>query len=413
MQAEIIAVGSELLTAQRVDTNSLWLTDQLNALGVDVVRKSVVGDDRERLAGAIREALARVPILILSGGLGPTEDDLTRDAVAQALGRKLLLSDELLNGLTARYERMGRKMAEVNKRQAYLVEDAEALKNPNGSAPGQWLDIGDDGIQRSIMLLPGPPRELKPMFETECLPRLRERLPRRSLSARVYRVAGMPESDLDQLIAPTYTQYANPVTTILAAAGDVQIHLRAFSDDVTEADRLTTELGAKIEALLGDRIYARSLDPIEVIVGAMLVERGATLAVAESCTGGLLGGQLTSVPGASNWFLGGFLVYGTAMKTRLLGLDEPMVMRYGVVSEEVANAMADSARDRTGATYAISVTGEAGPESATPGIEPGTVWIGIATPTGVSAKRFRFPGNRDIVRGFAVQTALNLLRLSL
>lgn len=409
MNAEIIAVGSELLTSQRLDTNSLWLADQLNLLGVDLSQKCVVGDDRDRLAAAIHAALERSPIVILCGGLGPTEDDLTREAAAQALHRRLLLSDEILNALTARYERLGRKMADTNKRQAFLIEGAEKLDNPNGSAPGQWIDLPG----RMLMLLPGPPRELMPMFEAHCLPRLRERLPRRVLRTRFFRVAGMPESDLDQLIAPAYKPYSNPTTTILATTGDIQIHLRSFCDTEDEAERLVSELGAKIEALLGNRIYSRNGDSLEATVGGTLASRGATLAVAESCTGGLLGGKLTQVPGSSKWFLGGFLVYGLAMKTRLLGLDEKLVSRHGVVSEAVAKAMADSARDRTGATYALSVTGEAGPESATAGIDPGTVWIGVATPAGISAKMFRFPGNRDMVRGFAVQTALNLLRLNL
>jgi nicotinamide-nucleotide amidase len=409
MTAEIIAVGSEMLTPQKVDTNSLWLTDQLNLLGVDVTQKSVIGDDQNRLAAAIAAALDRTPLVLLTGGLGPTEDDLTREATAQALNCALIHDPAILDAIESRFASFGRKMAPINKRQAFLVEGAERLDNPNGTAPGQWLAF--EG--RMLALLPGPPGEMKPLFLSQVLPRLQVLLPPRALRTRFYRVAGMGESDVDQLIAPVYKPYENPVTTILAAAGDIQIHLRSFCATKDEAEALVAELGAKIEALLGNRIYSRNGDPLEAALGVLLRERKATLAVAESCTGGLLGGRITEAPGSSAWFLGGFQVYGRAMKTRLLGLDEKLVEKEGVVSEAVAIAMAESARDRTGATYALSVTGEAGPESATPGIEPGTVWIGIATPDGVEAKLHRFPGNRARVRAFAVQSALNLLRLRL
>jgi len=409
MNAEIIAVGSELLTPERVDTNSLWLTQRLNELGVEVTQKSVLGDDRDRLAGAITGALQRVPLLILTGGLGPTEDDITREAVAQALHRRLLFSAEICQWIEEIFTSRGRKMAETNKRQAFLIEGAEMLPNPNGTAPGQWLDLPGG----AVIILPGPPREMRPMFEDSCLATLRERLPKLHIRTRFYRVAGIGESDLDAMIAPIYKPYANPVTTILAAEGDIQVHLRARGDTAEAADALAGELGEKILAELGERVYSTNGDPLETVVGQVLRARGATLAVAESCTAGLLGGRITEAPGASAWFLGGFQVYGTAMKTRLLGLDEKRVAEHGVVSEAIAIAMADSARDRTGATYALSVTGEAGPDSATPGIEPGTVWIGLASPEGVAAKRFLFPKGRQRVRKFAVQTALNMLRQQL
>jgi nicotinamide-nucleotide amidase len=409
MNAEIIAVGSEMLTPQRIDTNSLWLTECLNDLGVEVTQKTIIGDDRERLAAAIAASLGRVPLLILSGGLGPTEDDVTREAVAQALHRRLLFSQEICDWISDLFQLRGRKMAEINKRQAFLVEGAERLDNPNGTAPGQWIDLSGG----MLLMLPGPPRELKPMFTESCLPRLQQRLPKLYLRTRFYRVAGMGESDLDALISPIYKPYENPATTILAAEGDVQIHLRARANSEEAAEALVAEVGEKILAELGDRAYSTNGDPMEVVVGSLLKQRGATLAVAESATGGLLGGRITDVPGSSQWFVGGFQVYGTAMKTRLLGLDEKLVSEHGVVSEAVAKAMADSARDRTGATYALSVTGEAGPESASPGVEPGTVWIGVATPDGVEARRFQFFGGRQRVRAFAVQTALNMLRLKL
>jgi nicotinamide-nucleotide amidase len=403
-EAEIIAVGTELLGVQRVDTNSLFITDQLNALGVEVRRKMVVGDDRNLLTASIREALDRVEIVILTGGLGPTEDDLTRDAVAAATGRKLIFRDDLRDAIAERFQRMNRKMAEINLRQAYGVEGADALPNPNGTAAGQWLEHQN----RVVVLLPGPPHEMRAMFLDQCVPRLTNRLPAQVIRTRFYRVAGMGESDLDQLIAPVYTKYTNPVTTILAAPSDIQIHLRARCATAEEAEALLAEVGPPIEALLGDRIYSRNGDSLEAVVGAML--RDATLSVAESCTGGLLGQRITSVAGSSKYFVGGFLVYSDSMKEQLLGVDRHLIDAHTAVSEEVACAMAEGARKRTGSTYAVSVTGEAGPESAS-GAPVGTVFIAVAGPYQTTeARRLQLPGDRARVRIFAAQAALDFLR---
>ena len=407
--AEIIAVGSELLTPQRIDTNSLFITDELNALGVEVQRKLIVGDDRPLLTAAIRDALARVQIVILSGGLGPTEDDVTRDAVAAAIGRKLVFSEEQRARLEERFRKFNRAMAENNLRQAYLVEGAEAVPNPRGTAPAQWIEI--DG--RVIMMLPGPPGELKPLFTTECVPRLQRLLPEQVIRTRFYRVAGMGESDLDHLIAPVYTKYTNPVTTILAGAGDIQIHLRARSATAEEAEKLLEEVGPPIEALLGDRIYSQNGDLLETVIGKKLRAGGSTLSVAESCTGGLIGERITAIAGSSDYFVGGFLVYTDAMKTTLLGVDPALIASHTAVSEEVAVAMALGARERTGSTYALSVTGEAGPESAT-GQPIGTVFAGFAGPNSVTdVRRFNSPGDRNRVRTLAAQYTLDFLRRKL
>jgi nicotinamide-nucleotide amidase len=403
MNAEIIAVGSELLTPGRIDTNSLHLTGQLNSLGVEVVYKCVVGDDRARLTDAVRLAAGRGEIVILSGGLGPTEDDVTRDAAAAALGRGLSFRPEIAAAIEARFRRMGRAMAEINLRQAYVIDGAEVLPNPHGTAPGQWVEDGG----RVVVLLPGPPRELEPMFESECLPRLARLVPPLAIRTRVYRVAGMPESDLDQLIAPAYQPYANPATTILAAPGDIQIHLRARCPTAAEAEALLAELGGKIEALVGERIYSTAGEPLEKVVGDLLRARGHTLAVAESCTGGLLGERLTSVPGSSDYFLGGFLVYTQAMKKALLDVDDEPV------SAPAAEALAAGALRRTGATWALSVTGIAGPGGGQDDRPVGTVFIGLAGPGGACSLPSRFLGDRARVRALAAQTALDLLRRKL
>ena len=403
--AEIIAVGSELLTPQRLDTNSLFLTEQLNGLGVEVRRKVIVGDDRALLTAAVHDALIHAEIVLLTGGLGPTEDDVTRDAVAAALGRTLVFSADLRDRLEERFRRFHRRMAENNLRQAYLVEGAEALPNARGTAPGQWIET--DG--RLILLLPGPPGELKPLFADICVPRLQRRLPAQVIRTRLYRVAGMGESDLDHLISPVYSKYSNPVTTILAGAGDIQVHLRARCATGEEAERLLAEVGPPIEELLGNRLYSRNGESLEAVLGTMLRQRAATLSVAESCTGGMLGERITGVPGSSDYFVGGFLVYTDRIKTELLGVDPALIERHTSVSEEVARAMAEGARSRTGSTYAISVTGEAGPESST-GAAVGTVFMGFAGPQGTDVRRAQFPGDRARVRALATQTALDFLR---
>jgi nicotinamide-nucleotide amidase len=406
MNAEIIAIGSEMLSGERVDTNSLYLTRELNQLGVEVVTKCVIGDDRDRLSAQVRQSMGRSAILILSGGLGPTEDDVTRDAVAQALDRKLIFDTGIADWLAQRFAAAKRKMAEVNKRQAYVIQGADVLSNDRGTAPGQWLE--ESGAV--AILLPGPPHELKSMFERHCLPRLARIVPKQAIRTLFLRVAGMGESDLDQLIAPVYKKYENPVTTILAAAGDIQIHLRARCSTEAEAEALLAEVGGPVELLLGDRIYSRNGDPLEVVVGELLRAMHATVSVAESATGGMLGERFTSVPGSSEYFTGGFITYNNAMKMELLGVSPETLAEHGAVSKETAEAMALGARRRTNSTYALSITGVAGPESGDEKVPKGTMYVGLADAAGTTSLRRQFLGDRQRVRTFAVQMALDLLR---
>ena len=407
---EIIAVGSELLTPDRLDTNSLYLTEQLNGIGVEVRRKSIIGDDRARLAAEVHAALLNSEIVILTGGLGPTEDDVTRDSVAAALGRQLIFRHDLLDQLMERFKRLNRKMADNNRRQTFLVEGAEPLPNPRGTAPGQWIEVGKGTDGRLVILLPGPPHELKAMFAAECMPRLARRLPPQAIGTRFYRISCMGESDLDQLISPVYKPFENPVTTVLAGLGDIQVHLRARATTAEEAERLLQQVAPRIEQLLGDRIYSRDGSPLEAVVGTMLRERSATVSVAESCTGGMLGERLTSVAGSSDYFLGGFLVYAERLKTELLGIDPALIAQHSLVSEPVAETMALQARARTGSTYAVSITGEAGPESATKA-PVGTVVVGIAGPDGgATARSYNLFGDRNGIRARAATWALDDLR---
>lgn len=409
MNAEIIAVGTELLTPQRVDTNSLYLTAELNDFGVEVITKCVIGDDRERLADAIRRALSRSQIVILSGGLGPTEDDLTRESAGDALDRKLVYHPEITQQLEQRFAQMKRRMVELNKRQAFVIAGADILPNDRGTAPGQWIE--DSG--RHVVLLPGPPHELKAMFERQCRPRLARIVPRQVIRTLVLRVAGMPESDLDQLISPVYKKYANPVTTILANAGEIQIHLRAHGETEAETKALLAEVSAPIELLLGDRCYSRNGQSLEEVIGQALRERQATLSVAESCTGGLLGERLTAIPGSSAYFLGGFITYSNRMKMEFLGVSEEIIAQHGAVSHETAEAMALGARRRTGSTIGAAITGIAGPEGGSQAKPVGTVYVGVADPTGCQVLHRQFIGDRARIRQFASTMALDLIRRKL
>jgi nicotinamide-nucleotide amidase len=406
MNAEIIAIGSEMLTPERVDTNSLWLTAELNKLGVEVVNKCVIGDDRARLADQVRRSMSRTAILIISGGLGPTEDDVTREAVAMALDRKLSYNLEVAAWLEQRFAAAKRTMAEINKRQAFVIEGADVLPNDRGTAPGQWLE--ESGAV--AMLLPGPPHEMKAMFERQCLPRLSRIVPKQVIRTLFLRVANMGESDVDQLIAPVYKKYENPATTILAAAGDIQLHLRARCATEAEAEALLAEVGGPIELLLGDRIYSRNGDPLEAVVGELLHSRDATVSVAESATGGMLGERITSAPGSSAYFVGGFITYNDAMKMELLGVSPEILKEHGAVSQEAAEAMAQGARRRTKSTYALSVTGAAGPEPGSEKVPKGTMYVGLADAAGTVVVHKQFLGDRQRVRSFTVQLALDLLR---
>lgn len=412
MRAAIIAVGSEMLTPSRIDTNSLFLTEKLNHFGIELSQKMVIGDHAGELEAGIRYCLEHVQLLIITGGLGPTGDDLTRECTAAAVGRELYMNEDALARIEARFASMNRTMAPNNRQQGMVIEGAEVLPNPNGTAPGQWLALPH---HQYLVLLPGPPGELKPMVEQHLLHRIEVILPPLALATVTFRLTGMGESDLDALIGPVYKPYTNPVTTILAKAGDLTVHLRAQTSSQAESDQLVAELGSKIEALLGNKIYSYDGSPLEVVVLSKLAERNESLAVAESLTAGMLGARFGSVPGASKNFLGGFLTYTDDQKHNLLGVSRETLAAHTAVSEATALEMAVGARARTGASWAVSLTGYAGPDGGTEADPVGTTYIAIAGPDGYQkAHRFRYPiGDRDRIRQFAVQSSLNLLRLAL
>jgi nicotinamide-nucleotide amidase len=413
VNAEIIAVGSELLTPFRTDTNSLYLTGQMNRLGIPIIFKSVVGDDLKRLVAATQQALLRSEIVILSGGLGPTEDDLTRDAVSKALGVALRRDANIVAAIEQRFASRGWKMSPNNAKQADMLEGATMLPNANGTAPGQWWNGTIAGGERILILLPGPPHELKALFEAECVERLRAKLPPAFLATRVLKVAMLGESLVDARVAPIYKRFTDVQTTILAGAGDIQLHFTSQADTLEAAQARVDEAADAVEEELDDAVYSRDGQSLEQIVGYWLQMRNATLAVAESCTGGLLGERITSVSGSSRYFAGGAIVYSNAVKTELAGVPADMIERHGAVSREVAAALAESIRYRCETTLGVGITGVAGPGGGTPEKPVGLVFHALAGSRGTEVIERTFPGDRQRIRWFASTLALDMVRRNL
>jgi nicotinamide-nucleotide amidase len=413
VNAEIIAVGSELLTPFRMDTNSLFLTEQINQLGVEVVFKSVIGDDLQRLVAAAQHALFRSDIVIFSGGLGPTEDDLTREAVAEALGVALQRDESVLAAIEQRFASRGWKMSPNNAKQADVLDGAVVLPNPNGTAPGQWMSGKFDGRERIVILLPGPPHELKPLFEAECRERLRLKLPPAFLATRVLKIAMLGESQVDARVAPIYKRFGEVQTTILAGQGEIQLHFRSRAGTLDEAQARVDEAADAVEEELDDAVFSRNGESLEQIVGYWLQMRNATLAVAESCTGGMLGERITSVSGSSRYFVGGAIVYSNAAKTDLAGVPADMVERHGAVSREVAAALAEGIRYRCESTFGVGITGVAGPTGGTAEKPVGLVFHALASDGGTEVIERNFPGDRKRIRRFATTLALDMVRKKL
>ncbi len=406
LTAEIIAIGSELLAPDRTDTNSLWLTEQLNRLGIEVKLKTIVGDDDARLEEAIKDATRRSKVVITTGGLGPTEDDITRKITARALGRRLLLDENVLAEIRQRFQSFGVTMPERNSRQAMVIEDAEVLPNPNGTAPGMFLEHNGT----AIILLPGPPREMQPMFSNHVVSKLEQRSGSVRVVRRMLRVAGMGESAVDEKIAPVYTKYENPQTTILFNQSEIEIHLTAHGRIEDEANQLLDRVVLEIEEQLGNAIFAFRGEKMEEVIGLKLAVGGYTLAVAESCTGGLLAQRITEVPGSSKYFIEGVVTYSNESKTRLLGVEPILLLEHGAVSGPVAEAMSEGMRNRAATDFALSITGIAGPDGGTEDKPVGTVFIAISSEAGTEHRRLKVPGDRNLIRWRSTQAAMDLLR---
>jgi nicotinamide-nucleotide amidase len=406
LNGEIIAIGSEMLTPFRADTNSLWLTERLNSMGIDVKLKTIVGDDEARLEEVVGEALRRSEIIISTGGLGPTEDDITRKIFARVLNRQLILNEAILEKIRARFARRGVPMPEINARQALVMNGAQVLANNNGTAPGMLIQEG----KCTVALLPGPPREMRPMFDSEVAPVLKERSGDLLIIRRKLSIFGLTESRTDEIAAPIYTKFTNPSTTILFKDGQIELHLTAQASDEGKAERLLDELAGPLAEALGDYIFSRRDETLEEVVGDLLRRTGSTLATAESCTGGLLAGRITDVPGSSEYFLEGAVTYSNEAKTRILGVPKKMIEDHGAVSEEVAAAMASGIRELAGSTFGIGITGIAGPGGGSTEKPVGLVYIALADDAQTSTKRFIFPGDRQFIRTLSVNAALDLLR---
>lgn len=406
LTAEIIAIGSELLAPDRTDTNSLWLTEKLNGIGIEVKLKTIVGDDDARLEETIKDAVKRSKVVITTGGLGPTEDDITRKVAARALGRRLFLDEALLDGIRRRFQSFGLAMPERNSRQAMVIDGAEVLDNPNGTAPGLFIE--HEGT--AIALLPGPPREMRPMFENYVQPKLEAEAGYLRVVRRVLRVAGMGESAVDERIAPIYTRYTNPQTTILFNKSEIEVQLTARSRTEAEAETLLDKVSSELELELGHSIFAFRGEKMEEIVGLRLSVGDYTIAVAESCTGGLIAERLTDVPGSSRYFIEGVVAYSNEAKTRALGVEPRLLLEHGAVSAPVAEAMAEGIRKRAGTDFGLSVTGVAGPSGGTEEKPVGLVYIALSSEVITEHRKLMLPGDRHLIRWRASQAALDLLR---
>jgi len=413
MNACIIAVGTEMLTPFRVDTNSLFVTEHLNTIGCDVRMKAVVGDDVGELASVLRGALEWAEVIVLTGGLGPTEDDITRDGVARVLRRSLAENEEVVERIRRRFERRGIAMPDINRRQGLVPDGATILENANGTAPGLWLEQG----RTAIVLLPGPPREMKPMFEAVVRDRLSPRSKGAGLFRRVLKITGRTESDVDATVQPIYGPWAGqdvPIsTTILAVLGQIELHLTTRATDRATADRTLDPAVHALVAALGESVYSVDGSPLEAVVGGLLRQRGLTIAVAESCSGGLLASRLTDVPGSSDYVESGVVCYSNRSKVEWLGVPEALIAEHGAVSEPVARAMAAGIRGRASADVGVGITGIAGPGGGTAEKPVGTVAVAVALDGAEQVRTFQFFGGRDLVKFQSTQAALNMLRLML
>ncbi|MGE5414824.1 MAG: competence/damage-inducible protein A [Syntrophomonadaceae bacterium] len=404
--AAIVAIGSEMLGPLRQDTNSLWLTARLEEIGIPVVRKSVVGDDPAVIADELTHAARFARFLFTTGGLGPTADDVTVAAVAAWLGAPLSRSEAFLEKMRERFARRGFEMPACNAKQADFIVGARVLENPRGTAPGFWVER--DGVE--VVVLPGVPSEMREIMEESVLPVLRERGGGVVGRRRVLRIAGMGESAVEELVAPVYARWKDDPVTILASPGEVQLHL-AVRGAPEEADARLSAMEADFRRVLGTRVFGEDAEDLSRVVGRRLKERGWTVALAESCTGGMIASMLTDVPGSSDYFLGSVVSYANAAKEGFLGVDPETIRRHGAVSPETARAMAGGALERFGADVAVSVTGIAGPDGGSPEKPVGTVHFGLVARDGATVLKKRlFGGDRSVVRRAAAVQALELLR---
>jgi nicotinamide-nucleotide amidase len=413
VKVEIVTIGDELLLGFTVDTNAAYMARELAGVGIEIVRRATCGDDAESIGEAVRDALERTGAVITTGGLGPTSDDRTKDAIAAVFGRRMRLDHEILKRLTERWEaRFTQPLPEPNKQQALIPEGAEILTNRHGSAPGIWLE---DDAGRWVAMLPGVPREMRGMLGDELMPRLKARFGESPTIVRsaTLRTTGIAESLLAERLADVAKGIDGLPLAYLPSPDGVDLRLTARGMSPESADLV---LGAGIGALkekVGRYAYGTGSEDLAEVVLALCRERGLTIAVGESCTGGMLGERLTAIPGSSDVVVGGVIAYANDIKSAMLGVDPEVIVRDGAVSETVARAMAEGARDKLGASIGVGITGIAGPGGATPGKPVGTVDLAVAGPWPTEAKRSQFIGDREEIRRRATQAALDMIRRQL
>jgi nicotinamide-nucleotide amidase len=408
MKSEIVAVGTELLLGNIVNTNAQYLSQKLADLGIDVFYHVAVGDNLQRLSDTIKTSLERADLVITSGGLGPTVDDLTKEGVADALGLKLLPHEASIKKIEGMFKALGRPMTENNLKQGYIPEGAAILENDNGTAPGVLIEKNG----KIVIMLPGPPKELYPMFEDKVLPYLRTKV-HSTIRSRMLRVIGVGESAVEDMLKEIFRTQTNP--TIAPYAKDAEVHLRitAKSDTIDEADRLIDQMEERVKAILGENIYGYDDESLEYVVLKLLIENNLTLSLAESCTGGLIGSRLTDVPGASASLMCGIISYSNESKIKILGVKESTINSYGAVSSQTAEEMAAGAKRINGTDIGLSITGIAGPDGGSEEKPVGLCYIGIAIGDKVTAHKLLFNGNRKSIKWNSSSSALDLLRKEL
>jgi len=406
MKAELIFTGSELLQGRVLNSHAQYLGRQLSQSGIKVTLQTTVGDDMERLEHVLRQALERSDLILITGGLGPTTDDITKEAVAEVLGVPMVLDEKSLERIKEIFESRGMSMPESNVKQAYFPEGATILPNTRGTAPGTLIEKDN----KIIAMLPGPPHELYVMFEEALLPLLLKKAGGRTFtSSKVFKLTGISESSVQDLVKDLGGQ-GNPSITYLARPGEVQVRVTALAQSKEQAEEMVAELSEKVRRRLDDYVFSCDEEAVEYAVGKLLLKTGMSLSVAESCTGGLIGARLTDVPGSSEYFMGGVVVYSNELKQSLLGVPPEIIEQYGAVSRQTAVAMAEGVRNLARTSLGLAVTGIAGPGGATPAKPRGLVYISLASADGTSWKEFRFPGERSAVRRGTVNAALNMVR---
>ena len=406
MKIEIMAIGSELLTPYFQDTNSLYLTERFNDLGMEVSYKTIVSDDWDDLVLCLKQALARADIIVGIGGLGPTKDDRTREALASVLKRKLIYKKEILQKIKKRFERRGLSMPAVNKKQAYIIQGGKPLENRKGTAPGLWLDTGKE----IVILLPGPPHELKPMFDSSVWPDL-QRFKKKHACRRVLKITGLTESKIETLISDLYPEEPHLRLTILAYPGQIEIHIAAYSEESQdEAEKSVETLEKNLLDRLKENVFSTRGEELEEVVGRLLRLHQKTLATAESCTGGFLGHRLTNISGSSDYFLLSMVVYSNETKSYQLGVSSTLIEKHGAVSPQVATAMAAGIRQKARSSFGLAITGIAGPTGGTPEKPVGLVFTALAWDNGTEVVKNIFIGNREMVKFQSTQKALDMIR---